>query len=264
MKKFFNIFFSITLFILLLLLSFSLTSKSIVLNTMENLYTKDEIKNKILSTINEYIPNINDEKLNTIKDKIENSKEIDIITEKYFDGVLSSLLNEKIEKVDITTEYNSLITDITSNMNSYEKNFVTKYLPKEKIDSVYKEFVNNANNSMNNEFKLILKIYDLLTSNSLKKVLLFLVIINILIIFVINKSIVLSLKYIAITQILYGVMSLLLVVILSNSLSDLFIDYFGRNIDINFSLMNRYSLINLIIGIIILIISIVYKRVKKA
>lgn len=262
MKKFLNIMFCILLFVLLTLFSLNLSSKKIVLNVVENIYSKTEIKDKIVQELYNNIPNINNKELNNIKNKIENSKEIDTITEKYIDGIIKSVLNNKDQNVDILKEYNNLIDKITNGMNEYEKNIVTTYINKDKIDLVYKQEINNVKNNMNTQLKTILKIYNFISDSSLKNSLIFLMVINILVLFIINKSIILTIKSISITQLLFSIISLIIEFLLNKNLSSLLENYISKSININFDILYKFSIINLIISIILLIVYFIIKKKK--
>lgn len=254
--------FCILLFVLLTLFSLNLSSKKIVLNVVENIYSKTEIKDKIVQELYNNIPNINNKELNNIKNKIENSKEIDTITEKYIDGIIKSVLNNKDQNVDILKEYNNLIDKITNGMNEYEKNIVTTYINKDKIDLVYKQEINNVKNNMNTQLKTILKIYNFISDSSLKNSLIFLMVINILVLFIINKSIILTIKSISITQLLFSIISLIIEFLLNKNLSSLLENYISKSININFDILYKFSIINLIISIILLIVYFIIKKKK--
>lgn len=172
MKKIFTILLTliITIFVCLLCVSFCI--KDIVINTISKEIVTKEISSKVIEVTEEVYDDIDYETLEKLETSIGNSEELNLITKKYFDNIVDSIINDADVEVPNTKE--DILALINQNEAILKENGIvvteeqkeklaSKITEGGKIDKVYKNVVTSIRNKISYEEVQVIKAYDRVT-----------------------------------------------------------------------------------------------------
>lgn len=197
MKRFLIILFSFLISFLICVLCISFFAKKIVISTLSKEVVKKEVSSSVIDTIKDYYDDVSYDTLEKIETRVGNSEEIDIITEKYFDNVVDTIINQKEVVVPRTKE--EIMSIISANEKFLnENNIYISEIEKEKIvdsltedgriDRIYENVVNKVKSNLSNDEIKVIKIYDGITTSSFRWIIVGVIIILTLFIAMLKKS----------------------------------------------------------------------------
>lgn len=197
MKRFLIILFSFLISFLICVLCISFFAKKIVISTLSKEVVKKEVSSSVIDTIKDYYDDVSYDTLEKIETRVGNSEEIDIITEKYFDNVVDTIINQKEVVVPRTKE--EIMSIISANekflnenniyISEIEKEKIVDSLTEDgKIDRIYENVVNKVKSNLSNDEIKVIKIYDGITTSSFRWIIVGVIIILTLFIAMLKKS----------------------------------------------------------------------------
>lgn len=197
MKKFIITIFTflITIFTCILCTSFCL--KDIVVNTLSKDVVKKEISSNITQVIQELYDDVSYETLETIETNIGNSDKVTKITEKYFDNIVDSIINDDNGSIPDTKE--EILELINENQGILEENEITitddqkemlvdKLTSDGKIDRVYRNVVTSVRKNLSSSEIKLVSLYDKMVTNTFRWIVSSIIVILILLIALIKKT----------------------------------------------------------------------------
>lgn len=246
MKKFLAILLKILLPILLILVTMSFIIENIAVKTISNDIVTKRIEGYMLDEI---INKVDDDKLFEIAEKIENSKYIEKITQKYLDVISSNSSNTNYENIDITEEINLILEkDLENELPEDIKNNVINYMSEKSA-----ELQSRLEIGLEEPVIEILNIYSVYTSFAFRISLIILCIIDIIGLILLEKYN--SLKSIQIAILITAILTICLFIAIKllspyieQRLSGGWID------NINLNLMIGFIIVEIVIGLILFIV----------
>lgn len=247
MKQFIKLILKILLPIFLLVITMSFIIENTAIKTISN-----DIINKKISgyMLDEVINEINDDTFYEIADKIENSKYMDDITQKYLDVLIG-----KSEKIDIKEEINLILeNDLGDTISEDLKYKIVDYVNEKSM------YLENALEIGTEETTTeILNVYSIFTSVSLRIVFLILVLLDIIGLIILEKKDVF--KTLQISSVITAVLSIIIFIILKILSTYIEQRLSGGWIDnINLNLMMIFIIVEIAIGFILFVVRKVLDR----
>lgn len=197
MKRFLIILLNFLITTLICFLCISFFAKKIVVSTLSKEVVKKEVSSNIITVIKDYYDDVSYDTLDKIETNIGNSKEIDIITEKYFDNVVNTIINQKEvnapktkeEIMSIINENEKILNENNIYISGIEKEKIVDNLMKDgKIDRIYEKVVNKVKSNLSNDEIKVVKIYNEVTTSSFRWIIVCAIIILVLFIAALKKS----------------------------------------------------------------------------
>ena len=206
---------------------------------------KKEISSIVIEAIEKNHDNINYEVMNEIETNVGNSYEMTIITEKYLDGIVKSIMeNEEIivpsttdNIINLINENESFLAEAGVEITSLDKDKISDFLISDgRLDRVYKNVVRQIRNSLSNKEVMLVNVYDKITTNTFRWMVLSIIILIILIIALIKKSYYRWLYDLGVSFVLSGIILALVIPLLSGFISKIISDkIIMASIKINFN-----------------------------
>ena len=247
MKKIIKLILKILLPIFLVVITVSFIIENTTIKTISN----DIITKKISGyMLDEVINEVNDDTFYEIADKIENSKYMEDITQKYLD-----ILTGKSKKIDIKEEINLIMeNDLGDTISEELKHKIVDYVNKK---STYLENALEIGTEENT--KEILNVYSIFTSFSLRIVFFMLILLDIIVLIILEKKDVF--KTLQKSSIITAVLSIIIFIILKILSKYIKQRLSGGWIDnINLNLMIVFIIVEIIIGFILFVVRKVLDR----
>jgi len=251
---------NVVLINLVIALVINLNLKTLITNDLLKEAIKEKTTEEIANSTIE-IPSENQEMVNEILD----SEEAEEMLNNYFDLTISSMIDEKnLENVDIEKE---LLTFIESNRSLLESKFGKEKVEelikvvKEKQESkefthIYKETIKNSSKALPEEAKMLLKVYNYITSINFRNLLLILLTVDVLLIILVNRKVKKIISNLGISAITSGIGLVLMGLIFQIILTTI-----AGLTNISASMFTNTGIIVLVIGILTLIINkIIFKK----
>ena len=206
---------------------------------------------------------IPEEEINKITDneqirELLNSKEVQELLEKYLDQVVNDLTyEENIDDINLEQDMLEFLNNNKSTIEELVGKEITEDMIKDATDQLdtkdlsnsYKQTIINARSNMSDSEKMVLKGYSILISNKLRIIVFILIVLDLLLIALIQKSVYKWIKILGASLLISGIGSIIIsfvVKIIVKSLAS--IDSFNMG-----NLLNSGIIIS-IVGILILII----------
>ena len=273
MRKFLGFIITIILIVLIFVLCISFKLKKTVINTLSKSIVQKEISSNVVDFYKKNVPSATSKEIKIIENRILNNKQIVKITEKYFDSIIETIINDKeVEAPDINKELNKIIDDnkdiIKGNLGVTDEqvDLIEKYVVNQKtIDNLYKNVTKMVKNDLSDEEVKLINIYNFLIGSTFKYIVIGLIVFNIILLMIIQKSYYNWLFNLSISFAINGIVLSLLLSILNNYISSSFDGKFNNiSIDINFnSLFNVGYLCFLACGVLAVFYIIISTIIKK-
>lgn len=234
------------------ILSFSV--RDAVVKQMKNV-TVENVREEIISDVDS---NINDESFN----ELVNNTEADALIQKYIDLLISGMAGNNIDS-DINID-EDVITFIDNNKDLLKEKLgvsdeqLEEFKKSEnlkKANDYFKEKVQEGNES-NKSVVTTFRIYNNLISDSLRIILAISIIVLIVIIGILKNSLLSLIKVVGIDLVITAILSILIVTILNF----IIISVADLAITVNYSYGLIYGIVALVIGIIMIVSSNIYKK----
>ncbi|MGN1269120.1 MAG: hypothetical protein ACI4U0_06505 [Candidatus Aphodocola sp.] len=245
MKKITTIILTLLITFFTCVLCFSFCVKDMIIDTLAKDVVKKEISSIVIDAIEKNHDNINYEVMNEIETNVGNSYEMTIITEKYLDGIVKSIMEDEEIIVPSTTddiinlinENESVLAEAGVEITSLDKDKISDFLISDgRLDKVYKNVVRQMKNNLSNKEIMFVNVYDKITTNTFRWMVLSIIILIILIIALIKKSYYRWLYDLGVSFALSGIILALAIPLLSGFISKIISDkIIMASIKINFN-----------------------------
>lgn len=254
LRKIFIVLLEIVLVCLMVVFILSFSVRDAVVKQMKNV-TVENVREEIISDVDS---NINDESFN----ELVNNTEADALIQKYIDLLISGMAGNNIDS-DINID-EDVITFIDNNKDLLKEKLgvsdeqLEEFKKSEnlkKANDYFKEKVQEGNES-NKSVVTTFRIYNNLISDSLRIILAISIIVLIVIIGILKNSLLSLIKVVGIDLVITAILSILIVTVLNF----IIISAADLAITVNYSYGLIYGVVALVIGIIMIVSSNIYKK----
>lgn len=254
LRKIFIVLLEVVLVCLMVVFILSFSVRDAVVKQMKNV-TVENVREEIISDVNS---NINDESFN----ELVNNTEADALIQKYIDLLISGMAGNNIDS-DINID-EDVITFIDNNKELLKEKLgvsdeqLEEFKKSEnlkKANDYFKEKVQEGNES-NKSVVTTFRIYNNLISDSLRIILAISIIVLIVIIGILKNSLLSLIKVVGIDLVITAILSILIVTVLNF----IIISAADLAITVNYSYGLIYGVVALVIGIIMIVSSNIYKK----
>ncbi len=270
MKKFIRgfIIFILTILLIILLtgLGVILSIKNIVIDAADSV-VKNEISTNIVNTIeNTTKIELPDNIVNEIEEVIKDNQEIKNVVASSLDMFVEIISNENSDaQINITKNLESIIDSGINILNengikidNNTKQELFKVLSNKEVNNIITEVSKDIRNEMDEDTKLIIKIYNFITSNTLRLIIIGAIITSLLFIALLKKSSYSWLSNFAISSLISG---LIVGIILPYLIKALITQ--EPQITISTNSLNTYGYTLIVLSIISIIINIIISKLVK-
>lgn len=257
LRKIFIVLLEVVLVCLMVVFILSFSVRDAVVKQMKNV-TVENVREEIISDVDS---NINDESFN----ELVNNTEADALIQKYIDLLISGMAGNNIDS-DINID-EDVITFIDNNKELLKEKLgvsdeqLEEFKKSEnlkKANDYFKEKVQEGNES-NKSVVTTFRIYNNLISDSLRIILAISIIVLIVIIGILKNSLLSLIKVVGIDLVITAILSILIVTILNF----IIISVADLAITVNYSYGLIYGIVALVIGIITIVSSNIYKKMMS-
>lgn len=254
LRKIFIVLLEVVLVCLMVVFILSFSVRDAVVKQMKNV-TVENVREEIISDVDS---NINDESFN----ELVNNTEADALIQKYIDLLISGMAGNNIDS-DINID-KDVITFIDNNKDLLKEKLgvsdeqLEEFKKSEnlkKANDYFKEKVQEGNES-NKSVVTTFRIYNNLISDSLRIILAISIIVLIVIIGILKNSLLSLIKVVGIDLVITAILSILIVTVLNF----IIISVADLAITVNYSYGLIYGIVALVIGIIMIVSSNIYKK----
>lgn len=254
LRKIFIVLLEVVLVCLMVVFILSFSVRDAVVKQMKNV-TVENVREEIISDVDS---NINDESFN----ELVNNTEADALIQKYIDLLISGMAGNNIDS-DINID-KDVITFIDNNKELLKEKLgvsdeqLEEFKKSEnlkKANDYFKEKVQEGNES-NKSVVTTFRIYNNLISDSLRIILAISIIVLIVIIGMLKNSLLSLIKVVGIDLVITAILSILVVTVLNF----IIISVADLAITVNYSYGLIYGVVALVIGIIMIVSSNIYKK----
>lgn len=254
LRKIFIVLLEVVLVCLMVVFILSFSVRDAVVKQMKNV-TVENVREEIISDVDS---NINDESFN----ELVNNTEADALIQKYIDLLISGMAGNNIDS-DININ-KDVITFIDNNKDLLKEKLgvsdeqLEEFKKSEnlkKANDYFKEKVQEGNES-NKSVVTTFRIYNNLISDSLRIILAISIIVLIVIIGILKNSLLSLIKVVGIDLVITAILSILVVTVLNF----IIISVADLAITVNYSYGLIYGVVALVIGIIMIVSSNIYKK----
>lgn len=198
MKKFLNVFLTIIMVCVIIVLCINLSIRKMSAKTVADAIVIQEVSGKVREVLNESFPDVSNENIDKVEDIIKGNDTLNNITGEFLDQVTYTINNNKeIE----TTGILEGITDVIDKSIPELEEAIGKKISQEQIDEIKTKLTkkdsllqNKIKNTVEKiqtstpRTKQFIKIYDILSNNLTKIICIIGIIIIVVLLGVINKS----------------------------------------------------------------------------
>lgn len=257
LRKIFIVLLEVVLVCLMVVFILSFSVRDAVVKQMKNV-TVENVREEIISDVDS---NINDESFN----ELVNNTEADALIQKYIDLLISGMAGNNIDS-DINID-EDVITFIDNNKELLKEKLgvsdeqLEEFKKSEnlkKANDYFKEKVQEGNES-NKSVVTTFRIYNNLISDSLRIILAISIIVLIVIIGILKNSLLSLIKVVGIDLVITAILSILIVTVLNF----IIISVADLAITVNYSYGLIYGVVALVIGIIMIVSSNIYKKMMS-
>lgn len=257
LRKIFIVLLEVVLVCLMVVFILSFSVRDAVVKQMKNV-TVENVREEIISDVDS---NINDESFN----ELVNNTEADALIQKYIDLLISGMAGNNIDS-DINID-EDVITFIDNNKDLLKEKLgvsdeqLEEFKKSEnlkKANDYFKEKVQEGNES-NKSVVTTFRIYNNLISDSLRIILAISIIVLIVIIGILKNSLLSLIKVVGIDLVITAILSILVVTVLNF----IIISVADLAITVNYSYGLIYGIVALVIGIIMIVSSNIYKKMMS-
>lgn len=257
LRKIFIVLLEVVLVCLMVVFILSFSVRDAVVKQMKNV-TIENVREEIISDVDS---NINEESFN----ELVNNTEADTLIQKYIDLLISGMAGNNIDS-DINID-EDVITFIDNNKDLLKEKLgvsdeqLEEFKKSEnlkKANDYFKEKVQEGNES-NKSVVTTFRIYNNLISDSLRIILAISIIVLIVIIGILKNSLLSLIKVVGIDLVITAILSILIVTILNF----IIISVADLAITVSYSYGLIYGIVALVIGIIMIVSSNIYKKMMS-
>lgn len=257
LRKIFIVLLEVVLVCLMVVFILSFSVRDAVVKQMKNV-TIENVREEIISDVDS---NINEESFN----ELVNNTEADTLIQKYIDLLISGMAGNNIDS-DINID-EDVITFIDNNKDLLKEKLgvsdeqLEEFKKSEnlkKANDYFKEKVQEGNES-NKSVVTTFRIYNNLISNSLRIILVISIVVLMVIIGILKNSLLSLIKIVGIDLVITAILSILIVTVLNF----IIISVADLAITVSYSYGLIYGIVALVIGIIMIVSSNIYKKMMS-
>lgn len=273
MKKFMSFIITLLISFLICLLCVSFSLKEIVINTLAKEVVKDEVSSKVTEVLKNNYSDIDYETLDKIETNIGNNENINKVTEKYFNDIVYSIINDeevsipntKEEIINIINDNEYILKENNIEITEEQKNELSDKLTNDNmIGKVYKNVANSIKKNMSAETIMIVNTYDKLTSSTFRWIVVSIIIFLILLLALIKKTYYRWTYNLAVSCALSGIMlSLLFPFILDGISIEITNKLLGKAAEININSLVNLGYICFALCAVLIIVYLVGNKITK-
>ncbi len=268
MKSFCRGILTVFITIALIGLGVSFGLKGMLIDTADTLIKK-EVKNSIVDVVEDYTnDSISEEVIREVENTIENNEEIKKIVDAYYRSILDVLSDKEAElNINVTEELTGLIDEGEKVLKDYgieitpeEKQELLSIVSSEELNDLASSAITEAKQNMTSETKMILDVYQFLTSSELKIILILSIVVFLLFIALLKKNVYQWLSNFAIAAISSGIVIGILFPFLVDSALKLLEE---ESLNLSLSSFTTYGYILIGLGILSIIVNLVASNLLK-
>ena len=263
MRSFLNGFLSVFLVIATLVLFLSLVISNVITSNISNILSKDYIKDYIVNYIIDKLPD-GDYQIDKIEEKIDESEEIDSITDEYYKTLIKDIKNKTTSEISVSKKLNTLLDSSLeeTNLLDEQKDLIKSKFTDNNLNKLYRKLLNLIRDDLENTN--IIKVYNYIVNERAKNILIISNVVLLALLIIINKSLFKVFIHIGLDLIISGLTSFLLFPP-ATAIIEKFLEKEVLNSDIKINTFNlmKPGLLIIIIGFVFIILYIIYKTIKS-
>lgn len=271
MKKVINVFLTIIMACVVVLLVISLSIRTISTKTISNAFFEEEVSNNMKEVLANTYPDVSSENIDVLENVIKDNEAINEVANDLLNHISDSISSGN--KVDSETILNEISVAIDQNVPVIEE-ALGKDIPEEQIKEIQNKLTDEDSNlknqidqtvdkieNMDSSAKQVIKTYDALNNNVTKILCIISLIVIIVLLGIINKSFFKWSLFSGISLIVSGVIVGVIVPMIVNVVEVAIGQrILGTTIDIAVSSLNIAGIICAVIGIVLIIVYAILNR----
>ena len=271
MKKVINVFLTIIMACVVVLLVISLSIRTISTKTISNAFFEEEVSNNMKEVLANTFPDVSSENIDVLENVIKDNEAINEVANDLLNHISDSISSGN--KVDSETILNEISVAIDQNVPVIEE-ALGKDIPEEQIKEIQNKLTDEDSNlknqidqtvdkieNMDSSAKQVIKTYDALNNNVTKILCIISLIVIIVLLGIINKSFFKWSMFSGISLIVSGVIVGVIVPMIVNVVEVAIGQrILGTTIDIAVNSLNIAGIICAVIGIVLIIVYAILNR----
>lgn len=271
MKKVINVFLTIIMACVVVLLVISLSIRTISTKTISNAFFEEEVSNNMKEVLANTFPDVSSENIDVLENVIKDNEAINEVANDLLNHISDSISSGN--KVDSETILNEISVAIDRNVPVIEE-ALGKDIPEEQIKEIQSKLTDENSNlknqidqtvdkieNMNSSAKQVIKTYDALNNNITKILCIVSLAVIIVLLGIINKSFFKWLLFLGISLIVSGAIVGMIVPMIVNVVEVAIGQrLLGTTIDIAVNSLNMAGIICAVIGIVLIIVYAILNR----
>lgn len=271
MKKVINVFLTIIMACVVVLLVISLSIRTISTKTISNAFFEEEVSNNMKEVLANTFPDVSSENIDVLENVIKDNEAINEVANDLLNHISDSISSGN--KVDSETILNEISVAIDQNVPVIEE-ALGKDIPEEQIKEIQNKLTDEDSNlknqidqtvdkieNMDSSAKQVIKTYDALNNNVTKILCIISLIVIIVLLGIINKSFfkwsLFSGISLIVSGIIVGVIVPMIVNVVEVAIGQRIL---GTTIDIAVNSLNIAGIICAVIGIVLIIVYAILNR----
>lgn len=197
MKKIINFLITVVIAFLIFVLCISFTINDVVINTLSKEVVSNEISDVVISQIENEYDNIDYESLDKIKENINNSSKINELTEKYFNNIVDSIVNDTEVKIPETkddvlaliNENEDILKENNIELTDGQKEKIASELTEDgRLSKVYQNVTESVKEELSSDSVNLIKTYNNITKPAFRCIIIIMIVILTFILALIKKT----------------------------------------------------------------------------
>lgn len=271
MKKVINVFLTIIMACVVVLLVISLSIRTISTKTISNAFFEEEVSNNMKEVLANTFPDVSSENIDVLENVIKDNEAINEVANDLLNHISDSISSGN--KVDSETILNEISVAIDQNVPVIEE-ALGKDIPEEQIKEIQNKLTDEDSNlknqidqtvdkieNMDSSAKQVIKTYDALNNNVTKILCIISLVVIIVLLGIINKSFfkwsLFSGISLIVSGIIVGVIVPMIVNVVEVAIGQRIL---GTTIDIAVNSLNIEGIICAVIGIVLIIVYAILNR----
>lgn len=274
MKNILAKFLDFILFIIIVIFCICISFKSISSSLMKEILSQSDAQTKVVSLIQSVYPNLDNEKVNEIEERILENKDVENTINSYLNYYTSIASGNYVEDTEVNKAVSDLLNnnfdnvqnEIGLNLNNNQKDKIKNIISygNNNLIKTIKESAENANNRLSPVEKKLLKVCSIITSKNTIKILQAAVLVLSLLIILLQLKRKKWLENLSVTSIMAGiVVGLVLPFIIKIGGNLALGEITGKSINVNVSMFFTEGIILFAIGIVLMVIYKILNRKKN-
>ena len=270
LAKFLDFILFITIIIFCICISFKYISSSL----MKEIMSQSDAQTKVISLIQSVYPNLDNEKVNKIEERILENKDVENTINSYLNYYTSIASGNYVEDTEVNKAVSDLLNnnfdnvqgEIGLNLNNNQKDKIKNVLSygNNKLIETIKESAENANNRLSPVEKNLLRVCSIITNKSTLKLLGTAILVLSVLIILLQLKRKKWLENLSVTSIMAGVIVGLVLPLIVKVGGNLALgEIIGKSININVNIFFTEGIILFVIGIVLIVTYKILNRKKK-